>query len=140
MNWGKAIFWGLAIFVVFIMAMCVYMFAAPVDDYDHEYYEKGLSFNADYDRERQVVTDHAQPDIKVSNKLISFVFSSAIKAKIKFMRPSSNQADRVYIEECNAQNAISLPVTNFAPGPWQLELEWQSKGKQYLYHQEVYVK
>ncbi len=61
MNWGKGIIAGMIIFVLFIAGMCIYMFTSPQDDFDQQYYEKGLTFNHDYDREQQVTKDHAEP-------------------------------------------------------------------------------
>ena len=96
MNWGKGIVIGIAIFVIFIVGMCIYMFVSPTDDYDHQYYEKGLTFNHDYDREEQVIKDHAQPLIGLTDRQVILTFGQPAKGKVRFMRPSNATADRVY--------------------------------------------
>jgi hypothetical protein len=74
MNWGKAVIIILLTFVLFISGLSYFMFRAPIDDYDHRYYEKGLTFDADYIREQQVSKDHAQPVIIVSADSLGFTF------------------------------------------------------------------
>jgi hypothetical protein len=137
MNWGKGIIAVLATFMLFIGGMCVYMFLSPADDFDHQYYEKGLSFNHDYDREKQVELDHAQPLIQLTAHQIKFTFAQPAKGTIKFMRPSSTSSDKVY--PINS-NEVDIPIALFATGKWQLEFEWTSSKKAYLYQQELYIK
>jgi hypothetical protein len=116
------------------------MFMAPADDYDHQYYEKGLAFNHDYDREAQVVKDHARPLIVVVDHLIKFTFSQPVKGRVKFMRPSDNTLDTAFNLNSGTTKEVEFPLNKIITGQWQLELEWQSNRKAYLYHQEVYIK
>ncbi len=140
MNWGKGIIAGMAIFVLFIVGMGVYMVLSPTDDFDHQYYEKGLNFDYDYNREQQVVKDHAQPKIQIAGGQIKFTFAKPAKGTVKFMRPSSTASDKVYaIDSDNSNEAVFL-LEPFAPGKWQLEFEWISDHKAYLYQKEVYIK
>jgi len=140
MNWGKGIIAGMIIFMLFIIGMGIYMFSVPVDEYDHQYYENGLNFNHDYDREAQVGKDHAQPLIQVIGHHIKFTFAQPVKGKIKFMRPSDPALDRFFKLDSSEGNEIEVPLASIAAGQWQLVLEWESNHKAYLYHQEVYIK
>src|SRR5271165_5659973 len=94
MNWGKGIILGMVIFVLFIIGMSIKFFLLPVDDYDHQYYENGLNFDHDYNREKQVVTDHAAPSIKVDSQMFRLTFTRPVTGKIKFLRPSDTALDR----------------------------------------------
>jgi hypothetical protein len=140
MNWGKGIIAGLSIFVVFIVAMCIYMISSPADSFDHQYYERGLNFDHDYDREKQVVKDRAQPSITVENERIEFRFVNAAKGTVKFMRPSSSALDKVYTFESSSGQQSNISLAPFAAGKWQLVLEWESNNKSYLYQQEIFLK
>jgi len=140
MNWGKGIIIGMGLFVLFITAMGVFMFMSPTDDYDHQYYEKGLTFNQDYNHERQVVLDHAQPLIEVSGNTIRFTFNGPVKGKISFVRPSNNLMDKAYVLDSGTGKEIELPITSLNKGQWQLVLDWKSNSKSYLYHKEVFIK
>ncbi len=138
MNWGKGIVFGMAAFVIFIVGMCIYMVSSPTDSFDHEYYEKGLDFDHDYNREQQVVKDHAQPSIlQVGDTKMEFTFAEPAKGTIKFMRPSSASSDKIY--EINSAKA-DIPLASLAAGEWQLVFEWTSNKKAYLYQKEIYIK
>jgi len=139
MNWGKGIITGMAIFVVFIVGMCIYMLASPTDDFDHRYYEKGLTFNHDYDREQQVVKDHAKPEIQISDGYIRVTFVQPAKGSVKFLRPSSTASDKLYTLDSNGTET-DIPLGSLARGKWQLVFEWTSNNKAYLYQQEIYIK
>jgi len=140
MNWGKGIIAGMVAFMLFILSMCIYMFNAPVDDYDHQYYEKGLSFNKDHDREEQVSKDHAEPVISQINDRLMIVFNEPATGKINFMRPSDKALDRSFKLNSSIGKSSEIDLQGVAKGLWQLTLEWESDKKSYLYHKEIYIK
>jgi len=140
MNWGKGIIGGMVLFMLYIISMCVYMFMAPDDGYDHQYYEKGLNFNKDYNKEQQVQQDHARPLIEVAGKTISITFSKPASGTIKFIRPANEALDNVIKLDSMRGKGMNIPVQNMAAGRWQLVLNWESNHKAYLYQQEIYIK
>ncbi|ASU31956.1 FixH family protein [Mucilaginibacter xinganensis] len=140
MNWGKGIIAGMILFMLFILTMCVYMFMAPVDDYDHEYYEKGLTFNQYYNKEKQVIKDNARPVVSVSGGNIRVVFTRPAKGSLKLQRPSDNQLDKVYQLSTGAANEFEVPVEGITKGQWILIFNWTSNNKEYLYQQEMFIK
>lgn len=141
MNWGKGIVLTLIAFMLFILTMCYRMFTAPVDDYDHQYYEKGLSFNKDYDKEVQVYKDHAVPVIKSDADNIKLTFAQQVTSgKITLGRPSDYTMDRVYNLKVNAQNEFIIPLQKVSRGHWLLVFNWESNNKKYLYQQGINLK
>jgi hypothetical protein len=140
MNWGKGIIGGMVLFMIFILSMCVYMFMAPEDGYDHQYYEKGLNFDKDFKKERQVETDHAKPAITVLGKTIKIMFIKPASGTIKFIRPSNQALDKAVKLDSTAGKDITIPVGSMAIGRWQLVLNWESSHKAYLYQQEIDIK
>jgi hypothetical protein len=140
MNWGKVTIVILVVFVLFIGGMSVYMFNAPKDDYDHQYYENGLNFDHDFNREAQVIKDHAQPSIVIDTCCVKITFPQVIVGQVKFMRPSSDADDNTYPLDNRNGQPVEVVTTKMAKGKWQLVFEWESNHKAYLYHQEIYVK
>ncbi|PWK80143.1 FixH protein [Mucilaginibacter oryzae] len=140
MNWGKALVIGMTLFILFISAMGVRMFLLPGDDYDHQYYEKGLTFNRDLEREKQVTTDHATPVIKQNGQTLYLTFKTPLTGSVRFERPSDQRQDRSFPLKPDAANKVTLPVTGLAAGRWQLTMNWQNEGKAYLYHQEITIR
>jgi hypothetical protein len=140
MNWGKVTTLVLIIFVLFISGLGYFMFSAPNDEYDHQYYEDGLNFDHDYNREEQVVTDHAQPAIDVDTCCIKLKFPQIIKGEVKMLRPSSDVRDTSFALDNKNANPIEILTRHLAKGKWQLVFDWKSNNKAYLYQQEVYIK
>lgn len=130
----------MVLFMLFILSMCVYMFMAPEDGYDHQYYEKGLNFDKDFKKEKQVQKDQAKPAITVSGKKISIVFVKPASGTIRFIRPSNQAQDKEIKLDSASGKAITIPVEFLAIGRWQLLLNWESDRKAYLYQQEIFIK
>lgn len=140
MNWGKGLILGMSLFMLFIVGLVVRMFTAPADEYDHSYYEKGLNFDADYKRERQVVLDNATPIIQQNNKTLLLKFTAPAKGNIKFIRPANQQLDKNFPINSDTNNESSAPTMAIQSGKWQLLLTWVSNNKEYRYQQEIYLK
>ncbi len=127
------------VFMLFIIAMVVYMFTIPVDDYDTKYYEKGLTYDHDYNRAEQVIKDKAQPVIEADSCCIEVSFPQTVLGQVKLTRPSSNLVDKVIpINNKNGQ-PVQILTTNMPKGKYQLTFEWTSNNKDYLYQKEVYL-
>jgi hypothetical protein len=141
MNWGKGIFLGLALFMGFIITLAVFIFCAPNDDYDHQYYEKGLSFNHDYDREVQVYKDHALPIIKQNGQNVRLTFSQPVtNGSVTFSRPSNSKMDKTFVIKTSPTNEMIIPVSQVYSGKWQVVFAWESNHKKYLYQHGIYLK
>lgn len=138
MNWGKGIVIGMTCFVAFIVSLGVFMFMQP-DDYDQQYYEKGLAYDKDYGKEKQVITDHAQPLINLQDTALTITFHQPAHGQINFVRPSDRHLDKIINLETGMLNKSLIPISRLATGQWQLELSWTSDGKAYLYKQEIYI-
>lgn len=130
---------GMAAFMAFILALSIRMMSSQTDDYDHDYYEKGLTFNADYNRERQVTVDHAQPHVSLTANLLDIDFKAMATGHIRFVRPSDRRLDKAIAFKSNADGRYAANIHLPAPGRWQLVVDWQSNTKKYLYQQEVWV-
>lgn len=127
------------IFMLFILSMCIYMFRMPADEYDHQYYEKGLSFDKDYKREQLVIKDHAQPAISQEGDHLLIRFTTPAAGKISLIRPADKASDRAYPLTSGESNVVYIPLNGVKKGQWQLMLEWGAEGKSYLYQQEIYI-
>ena len=127
----------MALFMLFIIGMCVYMFRMPADEYDHHYYEKGLNFDQDYNKERQVVTDKAKPMIRIMKDSIQIIFTEPANGKIRFIRPSSEALDKQFPLHTSVGKIALISASSLIKGRWQMVLEWKSGQKNYLYEQKV---
>jgi hypothetical protein len=141
LNWGNYLIMGMATFMVFIISMAVYMFAQTKDDYDKQYYEKGINFDHDYSRERLVFADKAVPQISINAQNVRVKFAAPAKGELRFTRAADRRMDKLFhIKSNNAADTFLIPLDELAKGPYKLRFEWQSNLKQYLYEQEVMIK
>jgi len=139
MNWGKSIIAGMIVFMLFILAMFIKMMNSNTDDYDHQYYEKGLTFDTDYAKEKQVVTDKAGPQISIVHDSLKVQFITAARGELNFVRPADNRMDRSVTFHTGVNGLFATKLHLAASGRWQLVFNWQSNSKKYLYQKEVYI-
>lgn len=139
MNWGKSIVAGMATFMLFIIGMGVYMVSRPTDDYDNQYYEKGLAFDKQYARKKQVVTDKAQPIISISGNVMVIQFAQPADGVLRFKRSADRRMDKSFTIESDADNTVHIPLAQVAAGQWLLHFEWASHQKAYEYEQEIHL-
>jgi hypothetical protein len=138
-NWGTGITIGMAAFVIFIVILGIQMFRGAPADYDQQYYEKGLSYDTVYAKEKQVITDKAQPVILVKDNSLLIQFVKASKGNIRFERPSDPGMDKLVPFESDSSNGFVVPLQKFAEGQWRISFNWQSDGKKYLYEREMFL-
>jgi nitrogen fixation protein FixH len=139
MNWGKGLVIVMLLFIGFIVSMSFYMFSMPADDYDHQYYEKGLNFNKDYAKEKQVETDRAQPIIKQHNGELSVAFIQPAIGTIKLINPLGKSKDLMLPLNTNTGTQASIPLKKLTTGRWSIRIDWKSANKGYLYQQNLYI-
>lgn len=138
MNWGTKIVLGMSAFMLFIIGMVVYMFKANDDSLvEDDYYERGISYDKDYDAKKNVILDQATPIITIHEQQISIKLVASANYRLRLMRPSSAKLDREINGETNQQNEIILSRKDLAKGLWSLKLEWQSGNKNYLFVKDI---
>ncbi len=137
MNWAKYLMIGMGLFMAFILSMGIYMLTRTEDDHDVHYYEKGLNYDADYQRKQQVEADKARPVVTVNGGLL-IKFRSPAMGRLILQRPADRKLDRTYsIESSGHYNMVQVPAVDLRAGPWQMRIEWESGAKHYLVEQEV---
>lgn len=127
----------MGVFVLFITTLGFFMFRQQGDDFDKEYYEKGLAFDSVYVKQRRVILDHTQPEIKFTANEMTICVAG--KGTVHFSRPSDGQLDRVFSFNSPDCRPVNISLGGIARGRWNLEFEWANKGKKYLYDKEVYI-
>lgn len=142
MHWGKSIVLVLALSMFMILSMGIYLMTRPTDNYDADYYQRGLNFDRDYIRERQVFLDKAEPQINQRLKTLQVHFKNPIDGKIKcrifIIRPSSGKMDTNFSIYKRKGSDWILNGNFLAKGNWQLILEWNQGQHDYLFHKEIF--
>jgi len=140
MNWGTKIVIGLAIFMISIVALGIIMTSGKKDALvENDYYEKGINYDKDYNREEQMKHDHAKPELKVAEEKIILTFKDEATGTAKLIRMADKNLDRKLNFKSDASNQVVIPSSALQKGSWKLSIEWVSKDKSYLYEQEITI-
>jgi hypothetical protein len=140
MNWGTKLVIGMLSFMTFIVVLGVLMFNSKTDALvDNDYYEKGLSYNADYNRKEQVKTDNAGPQISVDRQNITLSFKTEASGIINLRRNSDKSMDQRIALQTDEKNLATIPLKGIAKGQWHIIVSWISDGKSYLDEQEIHI-
>lgn len=136
MSWGTKIVLILVTFMLFIITLVTYMFSVHGDDalVEEDYYEKGLSYNQEYDAKQNVLDHNAQPIIHISeNQIIVQLIDSATYA-LKLMRPSAQKEDiTAKGNTIGNGNLILIDRKSLSKGLWTLSIQWESNKKSFFY-------
>ena len=146
-NWGTSIVIAFALFMTFIL---YFVFQVQSNSkYDNElvveeYYKHDAHFGEEMIRIQNANNLVQKPIITVSKLGITIVFPNDfepknIKGKVSLYRPSNKKLDfEVPISLSNP--TLLIPVSNLVGGRWDINMEWQYSGKQYLTKEIIYIK
>ena len=139
MNWGTKIVIGLALFMTFIIAMATKMFISAGDDdlVEKDYYEKGLSYDKQYDLQKVALADSVIPHIQVDQSGLAITFTSSSSYKLLCRRASDSALDKLIRGTTDSDNLLFISRSELRGGPWKLHLEFTQAGKDYLVEREI---
>lgn len=140
MNWGTKVVLGMIAFMVFIVAMVVYMFSVHGNDalVDEDYYEKGINYNQEFNARQNMLDDGAVPKVEITGKLIRIRLKDSASYELKLMRPSTVKDDvKDSGSTVSDSNLIIISTANMHKGLWFLELKWRTGGKDYLFKKNI---
>ena len=146
-NWGTAIVIAFALFMTFILYFVFQVQSNSKYDNDlvvEEYYKHDAHFGEEMIRIQNANNLVQKPIITVSKLGITIVFPNDfepknIKGKVSLYRPSNKKLDfEVPISLSNP--TLLIPISNLVGGRWDINMEWQYSGKQYLTKEIIYIK
>ena len=143
-NWGTGIVIAIALFMTFILVLVYKM--TMNQDYNHdlvveEYYKKELAFQEEIDAEKNALSlSERIKGKKVDNGwLLTFpkeIEGSQIEGSVFLYRPSNKQLDFDFSIELSGLNLL-IPDERLLDGRWNITVEWEYKGKPYLYKESI---
>jgi hypothetical protein len=145
-NWGTGIVIAFALFMSFILFFIIKV--QTNSKYDNEfvvkeYYKKELLAQQDLDKEQNAY------DLKKDQVLITevpegiaidfpkdFDFKT-IQGKVSLYRPSNQKLD-FEVPISLSSTHLLIPKSNLVGGRWDISIDWNYQGKNYLNKQQVY--
>lgn len=143
-NWGTGIVIAFALFISFIL---YFVFTVQSNSkYDNElvveeYYKHDAKFGDEMVRIQNAQDLVQKPLIKNTSEGIAIVFPEVfvpkdIIGKVFFYRPSNKKFD---FEIPISGSYLNVPKKRLVVGRWNINIEWQYEGKQYLTKEIIYI-
>jgi len=124
----------------FIIVLALLMINSKPDALvDTDYYEKGIAYDKDYKRKEQVKTDHATPQISVTEGNIQLAFKDKAMGDIRLIRNSDKRLDKKISIKTDTLQLVKIPLKGIEKGQWRFIISWTTDGKAYLNEQEVMI-
>lgn len=140
MNWGLKIVMALALFMVLIVSFGVYMVSQNTDTLEeYDYYEKGLDFDAVYERRQNLNVHHATPEVTIAADTLKIRFKHDSNAGELLLRRPSDHTQDTKIPLVVKGREYRLPLVTFSRGAWDLRLEWEAAGVPYGYEKRLFL-
>jgi len=143
-NWGTGIVIAFIAFISFILYFVINMNAN--DKYNHDlvtedYYKKELEFQKDIDKESNSKSLEENISWKKANEGLIINFPKNLKqenitGKVFLYRPSNKQFDFETPISLSNHNLL-IPDKRLLDGRWNIKVDWQYKGKSYLFKKEI---
>jgi len=144
LNWGTGVVIAFILFISFIMYFVIAMNTDRNLDHDlvnDNYYKQELEYQNDINKEKK----SKELDSKITWKktpegmLISFPSEldfSNIKGKVFLYRPSNKQLD-FETTILLSNHYLLIPDKRMLDGRWNIKIDWNYKGTNYMYKQDV---
>lgn len=143
-NWGTGIVLAFIGFIAFIMYFVVSMMTN--DKYDHDlvtddYYKQELEYQKDIDKETNAKELAENISYKRTKEGLQINFPSDlepenIKGKVFLYRPSNKQLDFETIISLSKSHLL-IPDSSLVDGRWNIKVDWQYRGKSYLFKEAI---
>ncbi len=145
-NWGTGIVIAFALFITFILYFIFKVQSNPKYDNElviEEYYKNDAKFGDEMIRVQNAQDLKQKPIISNTSEGITIVFPDVfvpkgIKGKVVFYRPSDKKFD-FELPLLLSNSSLNVPKEKLLGGRWDINMEWQYEGKQYLTKEVVYI-
>lgn len=140
MNWGTKLTIGMILFMAFIVTLVFMMLGPHKADslIETDYYEKGQTFDADYNAKHQAVKDSMLPDVSADETGLSVKFPAPVMYNASLRHLSDAAMDKQVKSDSAILNLI-IPHHQLKPGSWLLRIQYQVNSKNYLFQEKILV-
>ncbi len=142
-NWGTGIVIAFILFIGFIMFFVIKM---NTDEYDHdlvteEYYKEELEYQKNIDKESNArkLSTNVKWEKTTEGLRIEFPAEldfKEINGKVFLYRPSNKQLD-LEVPISLSNHYLLIPDDSLLDGRWNIYVDWQYKGVDYLFKEEI---
>jgi len=140
MNWGTKLTIGMILFMGFIVTLVALMIKPHETDslIENDYYEKGQTFDLDYNASRNASQDQMLPLIQTDEIGVSILFPRAVTYKILLRSLADSNFDKT-IKGDSARKEVFIPANELKSGSWLLRIQYNAGQKDYLYQNKILI-
>lgn len=144
-NWGTGLVIGMLAFISFIMYFVVTMLSSKEYEHDlvvEDYYKEELHYQQDIDAERNALNLKENISVKRENGKLILVFpenmnTEEMEGVIFLYRPSNKSLDfEIPFSQVTTKQFL-IPENKLVEGRWNVSVNWNHKGKEYLFKKEI---
>ncbi len=138
MNWGTKLTIGMVLFMAFIVTLVFMMLGPHKADslIDSDYYEKGQTFDADYNARHLAISDNMQANVRTDAAGLTVNFPVPVTYKLSVRRLSDAAMDKE-IKSDSAVLKLVIPKDRLKSGSWLLRIQYQANSKDYLFQEKI---
>ncbi len=128
----------MVLFMGFIVTLVTLMIKPHKTDalIETDYYEKGQTFDRDYNAGRDAIQDQMIPVVQAEDKGVSIVFPHPVSYEIQLRNLANSSLDRSFKSE-SAQKEVLIPGSELKSGSWLLRIQYKASNKEYLYQNKI---
>ena len=143
-NWGTGIVIAFVAFISFIMYFIITMMTDSTYDHDlvvEDYYKQELQFQNEINKETNAKSLAENISWKKTEEGLTITFpedllTNSISGIVFLYRPSNKQFDFEIPISLSNHNLL-IPDKRLLGGRWNIIVDWQYNGKNYLYKKEI---
>ena len=138
MNWGTKLTIGMVLFMGFILILVILMIKPHKADslIDNDYYEKGQTYDTDYNARRDAKNDDMLPTVKAEKNGLSISFPKPVVYEILLRRLADSHFDKAYKSD-STKSTVIIPFTDLPSGSWLVRIEYKLGQRDYLYQDKI---
>jgi len=145
-NWGTGIAIAIALFMAFILYFVIKVQSNSKYDNElvvEEYYKHDAVFEQEMERIQNAHDLAEKPVFTKTEAGVTVVFPAVfipnkIKGKVSLYRPSNKKLD-FEIPISSSNPTLLIPKSKLVGGQWDINMEWQYEGKEYLSKEAIYI-
>lgn len=138
MNWGTKLIIGMILFMAFIVTLVTLMIKPHKADslIETDYYEKGQTFDRDYNAGRDAIEDKMIPLIKTDHKGVVILFPAPVNYTVFLRNLADSDQDKIFKSD-SSRNELLIPGKDLKPGSWLLRIDYKAGSKEYFYQDKI---
>jgi hypothetical protein len=145
-NWGTGIAIAIALFMAFILYFVIKVQSNSKYDNElvvEEYYKHDAIFEQEMERIQNAHDLAEKPVFTKTEAGVTVVFPAVfipnkIKGKVSLYRPSNKKLD-FEIPISSSNPTLLIPKSKLVGGQWDINMEWQYEGTEYLSKEAIYI-